>query len=135
MNLKQLNREFIERAQRPMDFGNSPISAKEAQAPIIASNKWTLQDDSMVKEFKFRRIDDRETFVNELFKYEREVQHNAVMTIDHDVITLKLTTKDIGKPTEIDKEYASFADVLFKDVVYCPDGQRISDTKSFDINA
>jgi pterin-4a-carbinolamine dehydratase len=133
MNLKQLHREFIERAQRPMDFGNFPISAKESQAPIIAVNKWMSQDDALVKEFKFRRIEDRELFVNELFSYEREVQHNAVITIDHDTVSLRLTTKDIGKPTEIDKEYASFADALYKDVVYCPDGYKNSDEQNFDI--
>jgi pterin-4a-carbinolamine dehydratase len=132
--LKHLNREFIERSQRPMNFERFPISAKKNELPIVATNKWCVKDGFLVKTFKFRRLEDREIFVNELFKYEREVQHNAIIVIDHDIVSLSLTTKDIGKPTEIDKEYALFADALFKDVVYCPDGQTIKDKQEFSLD-
>jgi pterin-4a-carbinolamine dehydratase len=118
MNLKKLHEEFIERANRQMTFGSLPISPREVETPIFATNRWQIEDGCLTKTFKFRREGDREIFVNNLFTYEREVQHNAVIMIDHDEVTLSLSTKNIDKVTELDKEYASFCDVMFKDVVY-----------------
>jgi len=132
MELKNLHREFIEKAQRPMTFGNLPISPKKQQLPIIAVDRWVADGGVMTKTYKFRRIEDKELFINQLFQYEREVQHNATITIDHDVVSLQLTTKDIGHPTELDKEYASFADIVYKDIVYCPDEQHTRE-QEFDL--
>ncbi len=61
---------------------------------------------------------DRAGFVMGLLGYEAQVEHNADIRISHDEVSLKLQTKDIGKATELDKEYARYADILFKDLVY-----------------
>ena len=121
MNLKQLHREFIEKANRPMTFGALPIEPQEAEAPILASERWREVDGSLVKKFQFRRDGDRNKFVLALMEYEAEVGHNALIVIEADRVMLKLHTHDVDKVTELDKEYARFADVLFRDVVYCPD--------------
>ena len=73
------------------------------------------------KTYTFRRLDDREVFIANLFSYERQVQHHAEITIDHDTVTVVLSTRDLDKITEIDKEYASFCDHMFKDIAYLPD--------------
>lgn len=118
MNLKLLHEQFIEQANRPMTFGALPVSPKDAEAPVIAVDRWKIVDGVLTKPYKFRRIEDRDSFVMALLSYEREVQHNAIITIDHDSVGLRLVTKDVDRVTELDKEYARYADVLFRDLVY-----------------
>lgn len=121
MSLKALHREFIEKANRPMSFGALPIDPKEAEAPLMAVDRWREHENTLLKTYQFRREGDRDKFLMGLLEYEREVGHNALIVIQADKVALKLSTHDVDRITELDKEYARFADVLFKDVVYCPD--------------
>lgn len=121
MSLKELHREFIEKANRPMSFGALPIDPKEAEAPILATDRWRIDNGVLVKQYLFRRPGDRDKFLMGLLDYERQVQHNAVIVVQADKVALKLTTHDVDRITELDKEYSRFADVLFRDVVYDPD--------------
>jgi len=120
MNLKKLHEQFIEKANRPMTFGTLPIQPKEAEAPIFASDRWKSVDGALYKTYKFRRHVDRNNFIISLLSYESSVEHNADINIEHDQVSLKLQTKDLNRVTEIDKEYARYADLLFKDLVYSP---------------
>lgn len=121
MKLTDLCEEFISQAERPMSFGSLPVSPKQAEAPVIATSRWENIGGKLVKTYSFRRPDDREVFVMELFAYEKEVGHHATMTIEHDKVTLKLFTHDTDKISELDKEYALYADQVYKDVCYAPE--------------
>lgn len=103
-----------------MRFGALPITAREPEVPILPMNRWRECDGALFKTYQFRRIHDRNDFVMQLLAYETATQHNAEIGIDHDTVSLKLQTKDLGKPTEVDKEYARYADVLFRGLVYSP---------------
>lgn len=118
--LSKLHEEFIDAARRPMTFGRLPIKPVEGDVAIIAVERWTKVDSPrrLRKTFKFRDQKLRNLFVQELFEYEDEVQHNATITVDEGQVTLDVRTKDVDQITEIDKEYAKHADVLFKDIVY-----------------
>lgn len=116
-----LHEQFIEKANRPMDLGRLPITAREAQTPILPTERWRNIDGSLVKKYIFRRPEDRDTFVMSLLGYERETQHNAEITINEEGVTIRVYTKDLEKVTELDKEYARFADALHRDVVYSVD--------------
>lgn len=127
MKVSQLCEQFIEMANRPMDLGRLPIDPKEPEVPIVPASRWMKNDGGLVKTYAFRRPEDRERFVMQLFDYERQVQHNAEMLIKQGEVTVSVTTHDIGV-TELDMEYARFCDALFKDVVYSPDhGNRRED--------
>lgn len=121
MKLTDLCEEFISQAERPMSFGSLPVSPKQAEAPILPTNRWETDDGQLVKTFKFRRPEDREIFVMELFAYEKEVGHHSTMTVTQDDVTLRLYTHDTGKVSELDKEYSKYADQLYKDVSYAPE--------------
>ena len=121
-NFRNLHEAFIEKANRPMQFGRLPVSASEPDAPVIAVDRWETKGDPacLVKKYSFRRPEDRVRFVDELFTYEEEVNHNAVIIIDGASVCVKLITKTIDQVTELDKEYAKFADSLYYDIVYSP---------------
>jgi len=118
MKLTALHEEFLEKARRPMTFGTLPIDPKTSDAPIIAVDKWTKKNDSLVKTFPFRTQDQRNDFLTQLLTHEIEVGHNADMTVTEGSVTLKLQTKDIRQVTELDKEFSKWTDELYKDVVY-----------------
>ncbi len=118
--LSHLHEEFINKARRPMSFGNLPISPIEGDVAIIPVNKWVVTKDParMRKSFQFMEQESRNSFVKDLLDYESEVGHNAIMTIEKEEVMLVLYTHDINQVTELDKEYALHADELFKDIVY-----------------
>ena len=118
--LQCLCESFIERAERPMLLGSPPISAKEAEAPIFAVERWREVDGALYKTYRFRRTPDRNSFVMDLFAYEATTEHTAQLTIKADQVAVRVYTKDLERVTEVDKEYAKYCDVLFKNIVYAP---------------
>lgn len=119
-HLSKLHEEFIEKSRRPMSFGRLPVKALENNTAIIPVEKWSKVESPLRlrKTYKFHSQDQRNNFVSELFEYEKETGHNASITVSEGEVTLDVRTKDVDQITELDKEYAKFADVLFKDVVY-----------------
>ena len=107
-------------ARRPMTFGRLPVKPIEGDIAIIPVDKWKKLESPtrLRKSFKFMNSSARNHFVLKLFEYEKDTGHNATITVDEGEVTLDLRTKDIDQVTELDKEYAKFADVLYKDVVY-----------------
>jgi hypothetical protein len=120
VKLANLHEAFIDRARHPMSFGKLPIEPLSSGAVIIPVDKWEklASPTRLRKTFKFASQEKRNEFVQGLFEYEAKTRHNAMITIDEDKIVLDIRTKDIDQITELDKEYARFADVLFKDVAY-----------------
>ena len=118
--LQKLHEEFIDVARRPMSFGRLPIKPVDGDVAIIPVDKWTTTKDpaSMRKTFKFFSMDLRNRFLQKLLQYEVEEQHSAILTVEEDSVMINLYTKDLNSVTELDKEYAKFADILYKDIVY-----------------
>lgn len=118
--LHLLHEEFIDKARRPMMFGRLPVQPLPGNLAIVPVDKWVKSKDpvSMRKTFKFSSMDLRNRFVKKLLQYENETQHNAILTIEEDSVAINVYTKDIDQITDLDKEYAKFADLLYKDVIY-----------------
>jgi pterin-4a-carbinolamine dehydratase len=126
--LTYLHEEFINNARRPMSFGKLPISPKESDVPLFATERWTTSGDpkALVKNYVFSSDEQRNDFVMSLLSYETKVQHKACLTVEENKVHVSLYTKNINVVTEIDREYAAFCDTLYKDIVYSSpyDGQQ-----------
>lgn len=116
--LRALHEEFIDKARRPMSFGSLPVSPQEPEVPLIAVNKWTKVDGTLLKKYYFRTKEMRNQFINDTLEHESEVGHHADITITEDSVSLRLQTKDIEQITELDKEFAKWADMAYKDICY-----------------
>ena len=127
MNLKKLHEEFIAQANRKMTFGALPVTVSKSETPVIPANRWKTVDGTLYKTYSFRRDGDRDKFVLALFGYENDVKHNAVIVINGNDVSLELTTHDVNRVTELDREYASYCDVVYKEVVYSPDHDKQDD--------
>ena len=123
MKLTQLHEEFIDAAHRPMLFGQLPVNARHPEIPLVAVERWRKEGHpkALVKKFTFRRSTDRNLFVVVMMEYEEHVQHHARLTLDEGTVEVKVCTKDIDQITEMDKEYSTYCDAVFKDLVNAPD--------------
>ena len=129
MKLSKLHEEFIEASRRPMQFGRLPINAREVEIPIVPTERWALagKPKTLSKTFRFARAGDRNRMLQELLDYEEKSRHHAKIIIEEDTLKLSLVTKNIEQVTELDKEYARFADQVFKDVVFAPDTDHLKE--------
>ena len=116
--LSKLHEEFMDKARRPMTFGALPVTPKTSDLPVIPVNKWVRRDNALHKTYTFRLQEQRNQFVKDLLDHEVEVGHHADVSITEGSVALRLQTKDINEVTELDKEYAAWADEHYKDVVY-----------------
>lgn len=117
MKISRLHENYIQSARKPLSFGAFPVTPTPAQAPVIPVNRWEKTRDFYKKVFSFRQADQRVAFVKNLLDYELEIGHFATHLVTEDGVVLTLTTQGVGV-TELDKEYASYADELYRDVVY-----------------
>ena len=120
-SLADLHESFINKAREPFVKGVLPVKPKEGFLPVIAMNTWKKSEDYYVKKFEFRVQAHRNEFIKQLLEYEDEVGHNAKMVVNEGLVVLMLQTKDLERVTEIDKEYAKYADAVYKDVVLIPE--------------
>jgi len=118
MKLVDLNKEFIERSIRPIVSG-LPIKVSNPEKLIIAIEKWKIDDSKKLsKKFIFESYEDRNRFIQSLLEYETQLGHHASFNIDELEVKISLSTKDVSKVTELDKEYAKYADTVRRDLVY-----------------
>jgi pterin-4a-carbinolamine dehydratase len=122
--LAKLNEEFIKRSQATtVPLGRPPLTPKENPANIaVMSDKWlrNRSDDGghcLSKSYRFREIFQRNAFVKGLMSYEEHTSHQATVTLEGDTVSIVVWTKNIDTVTELDYEYAHFADNHFKSCV------------------
>lgn len=118
MKISRLHEEFIEAARRPMSFGRLPVLPKGSDVPLIPMDRWVKTSETMTRTYSFMDGGQRNAFVKELLDHEEEVGHHAVITVEADKVTLLLQTEGIKRVSELDKEYAKWADELCKDILY-----------------
>jgi len=124
MKLVELHREFIDRSVRPMISQDLPIKVSNQDKPIIAIEKWKVVSGSLNKKFMFENYGDRNRFLHSMLEYETQAGHHASYDISELEVTINLITKDVNKVTELDKEFARYADKVRKDLIYRPDNAR-----------
>lgn len=95
------------------------IVRSSSDTPIIAMDRWIPIDKKFLKKrFSFRDHDLRDRFITDLLEYERDHGHRARVTFDDLFVDIEVGTKDIDRITELDKEYAIEADLLYKNICY-----------------
>lgn len=73
----------------------------------------------MLKTYTFRTLKQRSSFVSGLMSYETAVKHMGRISMNGTDVTVQLWTDGIDSVSELDREYAAFADTAYKDVTYC----------------
>lgn len=123
--LSSLIREYADKNDKSIlgKRNDSVVIAKEPiQVPIFVNHKWETvgSPKSLYKEFLFQNKETRARFVANVMTYEISIGHFAAMTIVENSVTLTVKTHKIDVVTELDREYARYVDLIFKDIVYTP---------------
>ena len=116
---RQLHQEFLKHVRQPDVPGCVPIKVRPTDTPVIPMDRWELLNGGteLTKQFRFKSPPQRNEFVTEIFAYEAGTNHYGTLAITEEVVTVGIVTKGIGQTTELDREYARFCDVLYKDIV------------------
>ena len=120
MKLVELHRNYIIESTRSVIDHSLPVKPVQASdTPIIAIEKWKLDDDGKLhKKYIFESVEDRNKFVTSLLNYELDKGHYAEFSVTAREVSLRLITHDTDRVTELDKNYAKYADVVRKDISY-----------------
>ena len=105
--------------------GNSrgyPVKPERSQVPVVPQERWALvsllDSKALEKTFVFETIRERNLFVVDAIEIEDQHQHCSVMTLDGLKVHVRLHTKNLRIPTDIDKELATYLDEVYKDVCF-----------------
>lgn len=96
---------------------------------LIAQNRWLLIRDEhksikyLQKEYDFTNIEKFSMFIHDIVDYQMQHNHFAEMQITYDVIKnlhivyIEVYTRNINQVTNLDKEFARYCDIVFKDLM------------------
>lgn len=121
MKVSSLVREYLEAGQQAFTVpsGSGPVVPSRASVPISPSTRWQSVGRALLRKiFEFQDDNIRDEFIMSLLAYEREASHHGKLVIEEKMITIEVSTHDLGTITEQDKEYARYCDILYKDVSY-----------------
>ena len=120
MSLKHLMNEYFDREEQFYQRTVAPMpELLREDVPIVARGAfdWEIENNPnrLVKEFKFQSAVAQRSFVGDLLEYEEEIGHSAKIIISGDSVTIEVYTHYIDDITEVDQEYASVVDEIYKD--------------------
>ena len=130
ISLSRLHEEFIDDARQPpmlgMSTGKLPVKKREADVPVIPVEKWRRvgTKKALSKTFRFLNPEDKLEFVKQIMEHEVETKHRVTLLIEGEKVSLGLLTPGVEQVTELDKEFASFADETFRDIVYSAGNEK-----------
>lgn len=95
-----------------------PKPPRESLVPLRPVMRWVETDSgALFKRYQFKNNVERNRFVRELLDYEESTGHLASIKVSDKEVLLSVTTHDVGMVTELDREFANNADVIYRDVV------------------
>src|SRR6478609_8462781 len=99
-----------------------PVVPREReQLPVFTIAKWIVDGGVLTKTYEFLDASKRNAFVNDILDYEANVGHEAwKIEIEALKVRIVLVTRNVDEVTQLDKEYARYADSTFKDLLYDP---------------
>jgi len=95
---------------------HDPIEPKE-RLPVFVFDRWNLTKDGLMKSYKFQDRKQLRYFISSIIEYEEQIQHSAKIDILGTKVGITIITETIEIVTEIDKEYARYVDVVYRDVM------------------
>lgn len=113
--VKSARETTVPSTQRPI----VPVKA----VPIIPQDRWVLCDKRYLrKRFLFDNLECRNLFVIQLLQYEELKRHHADIEVSCDsskkpIVNIRVQTKAIDCISDLDKEYAKYADVIYAEIL------------------
>ena len=90
------------------------------ELPISPSrSEWELLKEParLGRLFDFKSREQLKFFLEEIFEHENMMGHEAKITIEGNLVMVEIYTHDVNDVTELDTEYATTADEIYKDAL------------------
>ena len=124
MKIGTLMKEYIERADERDHTRNRGLIPEVLHSfrdvPVVAvENNWAVLEapERLSRTYKFKSLEQRSIFLEELLNEESRTGHFAKITIEGKTIRVEVWTHDLDRVTELDKEYSEMCDVLYRDII------------------
>ncbi len=88
------------------------LNAQEIQTRLSHLPEWSLNDNSIQKQYKFKNFVEAIAFVNKLVEPAESAGHHPDISISYNKVTIRLTTHDAGGITDADFELAKALEQL-----------------------
>lgn len=120
--MSSLVSEHLESVRRRYTVGGNdlPVEPRQIEVPVLATTRWMMSAGCLRKSFSFMRQEQRDRFVVSILGYEAEVGHHANITLaaggqltNFQVDVSVSTDATASMVTELDKEYARNADLIY----------------------
>lgn len=110
-----LSEDLVKQASSATVKPAVPIDVKK-KLPIKPTEAWISHSNFLKKTFVFEDLHSRNSFLYQLLAYEQEKNHSAEIFIKEKSVTIATSTLDLQKVTELDREYARSADLIYREV-------------------
>lgn len=112
--VSELMKEYFRRDNSPKILSEQlrdslPIEPKKAEWKISQDGKF------LIRSYSFNNFPSMLTFVADLLQMQEELQHHGQILILEKEVKVKVTTATLERVTEIDTEYASQLDMIYRD--------------------
>lgn len=112
-----LNEDLVQQASRTTVKPAAPVQSLKPSLPIRPIQQWEKSEKMMEKTFEFPDSTTRTHFLFQVLGMEEEKGHHADMVLREKSVKVRLTTRDVNKVTELDREYASSADSIYSELM------------------
>ncbi len=100
-------------------FNNSQLLRESREVPItVKKSEWSVLEkpERFARAYEFPNSPDSLSFfVEELLQFQEKLGHHSKITIEKDKVTVEVYTHGIDRITDLDKEFAREADLIFRD--------------------
>ena len=101
---------------------SKPIVPSQRVVPIVPQDSWVQLSDGDVrfieKTYTFESLMERNLFIVDAIEVETEHKHCSVMTINELSVSVRLFTRNVNVPTDVDKLLATYLDEVYSDVTF-----------------
>lgn len=111
-----LNEDLVQQASKNTVRPAVPVHAQKPKLPVRPVQQWTKTESYMEKTFEFSDPSERNMFLFQILGVEEEKGHNADMDVKEKSVKVRLTTRDVNRVTELDREYSQAADSIYSEL-------------------
>lgn len=117
--VSNLLREYFE-YENPSDRVARDFSIDVRVLPISpkSESRWFTKQspERLCRTYEFPNRNAARDFINELMDYEDQKNHHAEIKCKGPVVSIEVFTHNLDRVTELDKEYANEAELIYNDV-------------------
>ena len=117
--VSNLLREYFE-YENPSDRVARDFSIDIRVLPISpkSESRWFTKQspERLCRTYEFPNRNAARDFINELMDYEDQKNHHAEIKCKGPVVSIEVFTHNLDRVTELDKEYANEAELIYNDV-------------------